>query len=138
MRVSERDLVALEPARIALAVQPLMVRAGDGGKVLESGDARQDGFGVGRVHLHRLPFLAVELAGLVENGVADAELADVVQQGRALEPAPALGRKPQLFGDHVREQGDALAVAAGVGALGIDHLGEGGGDVVEIIARRRL
>ena len=51
-------------------------------------------FGVGACLLHRLPFGAVELAGLVENRVADAELADVVQQGGALEPAPPFGRNP--------------------------------------------
>jgi hypothetical protein len=85
------------------------------------------------VSFHRLPLRPVELAGLVQNGVADAELADVVQQGGALEPAPAFGRQPHLFRDHVREQGDALAVPAGVGALGIDHLGECCGDVVEVI-----
>ena len=38
-----------------------------------------------------------------------------------------------LLGDQVGEQRDALAVAAGVGALGVDHLGEGGRDVVEIV-----
>ena len=42
-------------------------------------------------------------------------------------------RQVQLLGDQVGEQRDALAVAAGVGALGVDHLGEGGGDVVEIV-----
>ena len=83
--------------------------------------------------LHRLPFGVVELARLVEDGVADAELADVVQQRGTLEPASLLGAELHLLRDHVGKQRDALAVAAGVGALGIDHLGEGGRDVVEIV-----
>ena len=59
---------------------PLFARALDfvqqtvarGGKVLERGNARKDRLGVDRVHLHGFPFFGVELAGLVENGVAHA------------------------------------------------------------------
>ena len=50
-----------------------------------------------------------------------------------LQPAAALGGEAQLLGDQVGEQRDALAVAAGVGALGVDDLREGGGDVVEVV-----
>ena len=42
-------------------------------------------------------------------------------------------REGQLLGDQVAEQRHALAVAAGVRALGVDHLREGGRDIVEII-----
>ena len=73
------------------------------------------------------------LPGLSRIDVAHPELADVVQQRGALEPAAPLVAQAQLLGDQVGEQRDALAVAAGVGALGVDHLGEGGGDVVEVV-----
>jgi hypothetical protein len=56
-----------------------------------------------------------------------------VQQRGTLEPASLLGAELQLFRDHVGKQRDAFAVAAGVGTLGIHHLGEGGRDVVEIV-----
>ena len=65
--------------------------ARDRGQALERRDARQDRLAMGGMRPHRGPFLLVELAGLVQDGVADAELADVVQQRGALEPA-ALAR----------------------------------------------
>jgi hypothetical protein len=39
------------------------------------------------MNAHRGPFAIVQLARLVEDCVADAELADVVQQRGAFEPA---------------------------------------------------
>ena len=66
------------------------------------------------VHAHDLPFGVVQLARLVEDGVADAELTNVVQQCGTLEPASLLGAELQLLRDHVGEQRDTFAVAAGV------------------------
>ena len=109
------------------------MRAGNAREIAERRDARQDRLAVRGVLLHRGPFGLVELARLVEDRIAHAELADVVQQRGALEPAAPLGRKAHLLGDQVGEQRDALAVSAGVGALRVDHLREGGGDVVEIV-----
>ena len=43
---------------------------------------------------HLLPLVVVELAGLVEDSVGDAELADVVQQRGAAEVAPHRGPSP--------------------------------------------
>jgi hypothetical protein len=54
------------------------------------------------MHVHDLPFGFVQLAGLVEDGVAGAELADVVQQRSTLEPASPLGSELQLLRDSYR------------------------------------
>ena len=43
------------------------------------------------MQLDGIPLGAVERARLVQHAVADAQLADVVQQRAALEPAAALG-----------------------------------------------
>jgi len=79
----------------------------------------------------------IPLAGLVEHGVADAELARVVQQCASPEPAPARRRRPQHAGHVVDVQRHALAVAAGKRALGVDHRAEGGGNVVQVIVVQR-
>ena len=129
----EHDPIAGKTMGIALAVEPFVMGAGDRGEVRQCGNLRQDRFGMRRMQLHGFPFLGIELAGLVEDGVADAELADVVQQRRAPEPSALSRREPELLGDHVAEQRHPLAVAAGVGALGVDDLREGGRDIVEII-----
>jgi hypothetical protein len=85
------------------------------------------------MHAHDLPFGVVQLARLVQDSVADAELANVVQQRGTLEPASLLGAELQLLRDHVGKKRDTLAMAAGVWTLGIHHLSEGSRDVIEII-----
>ena len=55
-----------EPPGIPLAVEPLMVRAGDLGNVGEGRDPRQDRFGVDRVELDRPPFDGRRRTGLVD------------------------------------------------------------------------
>ena len=86
---------------------------------------------------HGDPLVAVELAGLVEHGVADAQLADVVQQRAAAQPAAARVRQAEPARDLVDDVGDARAVAARERALAVDDLAEGRGDVVEVVVVER-
>lgn len=86
-----------------------------------------------RVAFHGRPFLRGQPGRLVEDGVADAEFSEVVQEGAAAQPAPALGRQSQVLRDQAGVFGDAGAVPVGIGALGVDHAAEPGGDGVEII-----
>ncbi len=58
-----------------------------------------------------LPFALVQLDRLVENRIADAELADIVQQGSALQPASVHQIHSHLFSHQIGEEGDALAMA---------------------------
>jgi hypothetical protein len=65
------------------------------------------------MHVHDLPFGFVQLVGLVEDGVAGAELADVVQQRGTLEPASPLGSELQLLRDSYRERASRARCARG-------------------------
>ncbi len=124
-------------ARVAGAVEPLVMRGADAGQLGEGADPSQNALGVGGMHLHGLPFGRVEFSGLVEYRIAHAELAHVVQQRAAVQPAASLGREIKLGGDVVSVERHAGAVSGGVGAFGIDNLTEGGGDFVEIVFVQR-
>ena len=128
----EGDLCGFEAAGVAVSVEAFVVGSTDFGDVGEGGDAGEDTFAVDGVLAHGLPFGVVELAGLVEDGVADAEFADVVEEGGAAEAADGGGVEADMSGDLGREVCDAIAVAGGVGAFGVDDLREGGGDIVEV------
>ena len=86
---------------------------------------------------HDRPLLVVERAGLVEDGVADAELADVVQQRAAAQPPAARFADAEPPRQRVGDPGDALAVAARERALAVDDLAERRGDVVEVVVVER-
>ena len=84
---------------VAASVEPLVVRAGGAGERGEGRDPVQDLLGVGRVAADLGELLVGELAGLVEDPVRDAELADVVQQrrsgaGRRARRRPSPSRAP--------------------------------------------
>ncbi len=91
-----------------------------------------------RVALHRGPLQRVELAWLVEDLVAHAQLADVVQQRAAPQPAALGGAEPQLPAKLVGDQRHPRTVAGGVRALGVDDLAEDRRDVVEVVVVDRL
>ena len=69
-------------------------------------------------------------AGLVEDAVGDAELADVVQQRRAAQKAAGGAVEPERRGDAVGDLCHAGAVARGVGRLGVDDARERLGDAI--------
>jgi len=96
-------------------------------------DAAQDALGQAGVASHRLPFVGVELAWLVEDQVGHAELADVVQQSGATQGAQVVTVAPHKRGDGHGDLGDALGVARGVGRLGVDDAGERLGDGVQAL-----
>jgi hypothetical protein len=64
--------------------------------------------------------------------IAGGELADVVQQGRALEFAPLLRPEVHFLGDQIGEYHNSVTVSPCVRALGVDHGGEGGSDIVKV------
>lgn len=121
----------VEAAVVAGAVEAFVVGGGDGGEFAEAGDAFEDLAGVEGVFAHEGEFVGVEFAGLVEDEVGDAELADVVEACGAAEEAGVFGGEAHDFGDAGGDVGDALAVAVGPGTLGVDHLAEADGDAVE-------
>ncbi|MNX71771.1 hypothetical protein D3C86_1030980 [compost metagenome] len=56
-----------------------------------------------------------------------------MEQGTPLEPAPSRFRQPHLGGKNVGIERHPAAVARGIGALGVHHLAEGRGYLVQII-----
>ena len=79
------DLLPFETARIAGAVPLLMVGVGDLQRRAEETDRREPLLGVFRVPPHDRPFLVVQRSGFEEDGVGDAHLADVMEQGAAAD-----------------------------------------------------
>ncbi len=108
-----------------------MVSGGHSGDFAESADAFEDAAGVERVVAHLFEFGGVELAGLVEDEVGDAELADVVEESGAAEETKVFGAEAEHFSDAGGDVGDAFAVAIGPGAFGVDDLTEADGNAVE-------
>ncbi len=77
-----------------------------------------------RMLFHLLEFFGSEAAGLLQDAFGDADFADIVQQaghvgafGEGIAEAGLQGQLPA-------QDGDALAVAAGVGVLGIHRAGQ--------------
>ena len=106
---------------------------GDPGQFAERRNSRQDGFGQFGMLPDGRPFLVVELAGLVEDGIGYPELADVVQQRPATQPAAPGRVQPQFRSEHVRIERDARAVSSGIRALGVDHVTKRGRNLVHVL-----
>src|SRR5690606_25485711 len=95
----EGDLLALEPPGIAAAVPALVVAVGNIRRLAQVGNGGQHLETVQGVALHDLPLLRRQLAGLQEDGVGDADLADVVEQGAAPHMDQLVIPHPHLTGD---------------------------------------
>ena len=83
------------------------------------------------VRLDHAVFLGGQRPGLLEHGVVDADLADVVEQAHQVEVAPLVGRHAQLLGEPDGDPRDSLGVARGVRVLGVDGRGQGADDAEE-------
>jgi hypothetical protein len=84
------------------------------------------------VRLHDRELLVGERARLLQDGIGDADLADVVQQAGQAQPADVAGAHAQLLTDQPTQLGDGLAVAVGVGVLGVDRARQCGGQRVGV------
>ena len=62
----------------------------------------------------------IERAGLEQDGVGDADLADVVQHARRADHLEPLAVDPELDRERAGVAGDALGVRMGVAVLGVD------------------
>ena len=97
IRPGERDVVALDAARVALAVPALVVVADGVGPLAEPRPHRLDeALAVERVALELLPLVLVRAAGLVEDVDRHLQLADVVQQRRPVELVELGVGEPEL------------------------------------------
>src|SRR6266545_2734456 len=110
----DRDLLAAEAARVAAAVEPLLVREHHLGGALEEVDRAEDVIADLRVALHLAPLGVVELPGLQEDRVGHADLADVVEEGAAPEIRQLALLEADAARDGDRVADDALGVIAGL------------------------
>ena len=76
---AERDLLACEPVRIAVAVPALVARADQRRDRCHRRRRRQDPLADRRVGHHQRPLVVVERPDLVQDAVGDRDLADVVE-----------------------------------------------------------
>jgi hypothetical protein len=77
-----------------------------------------------RVALDLLELLGGQAAGLLQDGLGHADLADVVQQPGHVDLLDVAVAQADLARQVAADERDALAVAAGVGVLGVDRAGQ--------------
>ena len=105
IRVSRQIWSRREAARIALAVEPLVMRAGDRREFAEGADARQDRLAYARHGCASRPIRASSsLPGLSRMALLTPSLPMSCSSAARLQPASLRGAEPQLLGDHVGEQ----------------------------------
>ena len=119
MRAMMRDVVALEPERIAAPVPALVVQVHARDERVQELDGIEDVLAVRRVPLEDLVLVLRELARLVQVHHA-ADLADVVHQRALPHDLDDVGREPEPHGEVRRVDGDALGVAGGVAVHLVD------------------
>ena len=127
-----RNLLALEPVRIAGAVPPLVVRLDDRAHVPREVDVGEHLDARHRVLLDHHPLVRREAARLVQDLRRDHQLADVVQQRADAEPEQRFLVEAGFGGESAGEIGDALAVTLRVVILRFDRLTPASHDVEEI------
>ncbi len=110
----EADLRAAQPARIAAAVEMLVVLQDDVAVPVEpTGERRREPGADRRMEPQRLPFPFGRLSRLAQQLRRHLELADVVDQRRPAQPVAGGGGQLHLGGDHVGEDPHPLAVPPG-------------------------
>ena len=111
MRASSVELVAREAARVALAVEPLVVVAHEiADTVAEAAELGQKAVAALRVLLDGRVLVVVERTGLLQDLVGDRELPDVVDEPADRERPQAAARQPELVADLNRAKRDAPRV----------------------------
>src|SRR6266516_5211913 len=117
----ERDLLAGDPTRVALAVPTLVVVADRFDPFAEPLAQRRDHLLSEQRMLPQLvPFLVGRLAGLVENLGPDLELPDVVQERRPVQMVEVIAMQAELPPEAVGVSTDALGVATRQGIVRVE------------------
>ena len=121
----ERDVLARQSVRIAAAVPALVARAHELPTSPSSPPTCTSirSPSIVWVSMTR-PLLGGQRAGLVEDLVRDPHLADVVQKRRELGVEAIAVSQVERVGDRHHELTTSLAVEAGVGVVGLDHVAE--------------
>src|SRR5258706_6053181 len=134
----ERDVLALEAAWIAAAVEPLVMAPAAVDEAVQAWHRLEDALALLRVLAKHRDFFGRELAGLVEHVVADTDLADVVHDARLHDtPDLRIGQR-QPSPEDLRVHRDAFAVAARVHVALFERLCEPGYGLLEHLLERRV
>ena len=118
------DRFPFQPVGISGAVVPLVVREHRGQQVRDPAESLEDPAADQDVLGDLREFLGRQRAPLAQDRVGHADLADVVEQSGEVDVAQFGLGEPQLAGQLDGDPRNALAVAAGVGVLGVDGRGQ--------------
>ena len=97
----EGDGVPLEPIRISTAIEPLVVVAHDVRHGFQDGNAAQEIVPDLNMRTDQLTLSVQERSRFIEHAIADADLADIVQQSAVINDAPLIFGQAEPFGDNV-------------------------------------
>src|SRR5256885_8995245 len=120
----ERDLFGSEASQIALSVPAFVVMSDPRSDAVDVWKVAEDQVPERDVLLDDLALLVRQLARLSQDGVWDADLADVVEQTGRVEGGSDLVVEPELARQEVRVPRDVLGVAARVAVLRVNCLDE--------------
>ena len=107
----ERDPVAPQAVRVAVAVPALVVVEHRGHRGVEPVEPADDPRAVLRVPLHDLELELRQAVRLREDCIGDADLADVVEEPREAQDVESLPLEPELLAECDRDPLHALRVA---------------------------
>ena len=117
----ERDLLTHEAIEVALAVPALVVVTDPGPDDLDVGQVAHDQVAERDVLLDHVVLVRAERAGLAQDVVRDADLADVVEQTGDADGVDEVALEPETFGQEHAVAGDVLGVLLRVAVLGVDR-----------------
>ena len=102
---AQRDLLPRDPVRVATTIPPLVVVADGRPRRCEVPEPGDDAGALHGVGTHHLPLVRGEGAGLEQDRVGHADLADIVHgRGQRQHPHP-LGIEPEPLGDESKRLG---------------------------------
>ncbi len=115
------DLLAADAGRVAPTVPALVMSANDPRDPTQSGDPLERLGAPDHVALHYRPLLVVEAAGLLQDLVGHADLADVVYPGGQREVGLVVSGELEALPDRRGQAHDLLSVPAEIAVPEIDQ-----------------
>src|SRR5262249_38526166 len=105
---------AAEAVGVAVAVPALMMVANDGEDGFQGFHWPADFFSPSGVAAHYDPFVGVELAGLEQNGIGNADLSDVVEESSPVKRLELAAPQAEVVPKRNADKGQPLTVTAGL------------------------
>ena len=134
----QRDVLTRQAARVAAAVEPLVVAPAAVDQAVQARHRLEDALALLGVLAEHRDLLGRQLAGLVEHVVADADLADVVHHAGLDDPADLGSGRVRPRAEDLGVHRDALGVAARVEVALLERLREPGDGLLEHLLERQV